>query len=172
MSFFDLARARYSVRGFSKRELEREKLDAIIEAGRIAPTARNIQPQRIYVLRSPEAIAKINTLSRCIYGATTVLVVCYDEDAAWKNPARPGYTSGEMDASIVCTHMMLAAADLGVGSCWVGMFSADEVAAALGLPESVKVAALLPLGYPADGVGPNAAMHDSFLPKETTVIEL
>ena len=171
MDFFELARSRFSVRGFSDRVVEREKLDAILEAGRIAPTARNFQPQRIYVLRSPEAIAKINTLSRCIYGASTVLMVCYDEDAVWKHPSRDGYNSGEVDAAIVCTHMMLAAAAQGVGSCWVGMFVADEAAKAFDLPASVRPVALLPLGYPADGIVPSAN-HDSIAPKEQTIFKL
>ena len=171
MDFMELARSRYSVRAFSNRSVEREKLDAILEAGRIAPTARNFQPQRVYVLRSPEAIERINKLSRCIYGATTVLMICYDENAVWKHPVRKDYNSGEVDASIVCTHMMLEAAELGVGSCWVGMFVADEAAREFGLPASVHPVALLPLGYPAHGAAPSQN-HESILPKEQTVFEL
>ena len=108
MSFFELAKERFSVRNFSDKAIEEEKLNQIIQAGRVAPTAKNKQPQKIYVLQSKEAIEKVKTLSPCIYDAPTVLLICYDESAVWYNSRRPGYNSGEMDATIVCTHMMFA----------------------------------------------------------------
>ena len=89
-----------------------------------------------------------------------ILVVCYDRDRDAKSRMMPGYTFGEMDATIVCTHMMLEAWDLGIGSCWVGMFNDKEVSRVLSLPENLQVAALLPLGYPVDESKP-AAMHDA-----------
>ena len=76
----DLARQRYAVREYAQTPVEQAKLDSILEAGRLAPTAKNMQPQHIYVLQSPEAIAKINELTRCAYGAPVVFLVCYDTD--------------------------------------------------------------------------------------------
>ena len=83
----------------------------------------------------------------------------------------PGYESGETDASIVCTHMMLQAAELGIGSCWVGYFNADEVSAALDLPEQVTVSALLPIGYAADSALP-APMHTQYRDFADTITEI
>ena len=171
MSFFELAKSRYSVRKFLSRPIEQEKLDRIIESGRIAPTAKNNQPQKVYILRSEEALEKINGLTPCVYGAPIVLMVCYDFNVAWHNSYRRAYDSGEIDSSIVCTHMMLEAWDLGIGSCWVGMFSDKEVAEAFSLPENIKPVALMPLGYPAPDAAPSLK-HDTFRPKEETVFEL
>ena len=85
MSFLDLMKERYSVRKFSDKKVEDEKLELILEAGRVAPTAKNYQPQRMLVLRSEENIAKLNKLSPCVYGATTAIMVCGDERVAWQN---------------------------------------------------------------------------------------
>jgi nitroreductase len=169
MDFMELAAARYSVRKFTDAPLEREKLDTILEAGRLAPTARNLQPQRVYVLRSAEALETADRLTGCRYGAGTVLLVCYDETRAWHNAQRPGYTSGEVDASIVTTHMMLAAWELGVGSVWVGHFNDEAVSAAFGLPAHIKPVAFLPLGYAA--IGPKESQHNSYRPREETIEE-
>lgn len=170
MSFIELAKARYSVRKFSDKAIEPEKLEQILEAGRIAPTAKNLHPEKIYVLQSKEAVEKISRLSRCIYGAPAVLLVCYDEDAAWHSSQREGYISGEMDASIVTTHMMLQAWELGIGSCWVGLFNDKEVSEAFALPANIKPVALMPLGY-AD-CGPNENMHCVPRPKDETIAYL
>ena len=161
MIFSELAKKRYSVRKFSDRRISDAEVSAILEAARVAPTAKNLQPQRIFVLQSDGAIEKINSVCRCIFGAKTVFVVGYDEERDWKSPLMPPYHSGETDAAIVCTHMMLEAADLGLGSCWVGLFNADEVRNALGLPESVRVTALLPVGYPE--MGPSER-HEAYRP--------
>ncbi len=148
MDFRDLAAARYSCRKFKPEPVEDNKIADILNAAKLAPTAKNGQPQKIWVLKSKEALEKINSVCKCIFGAPVVFVVGYDRERDWKNPLMPPYHSGETDAAIVCTHMMLEACDIGLGSCWVGFFSADEVKKALGLPENVTVTALLPVGYP------------------------
>ena len=155
MTFLELAKARYSVRKFKDTQIEPDKLASILEAGKIAPTATNAQPQKIFVLQSKEAVEKISSVCRCIFGAPTVLVIGYDKNRDWKNPLMPPYHSGETDASIVCTHMMLEAWEQGIGSCWVGFFNGDEVKNVLGLPDDVEVSALLPIGYPADDAAPS-----------------
>ena len=161
MSFLELAKARYSVRSFRDEPIEEEKLNMILEAGRVAPTACNFQPQRIYVARSAEAREKLASVCRCTFGAPVILVVCYDRERDWKNKLLPGYESGETDAAIVCTHMMLEAFELGIGSCWVGYFNPQTVAETLGLPENVTVSALLPMGYPAEDAKP-LPLHSQF----------
>ena len=161
MHFQELAQNRYSVRSFQDKPIEEEKLNLILEAGRLAPTACNNQPQKIYVANSEESRQKLASVCRCTFGAPTILVVCYDRNRDWKNKLMPGYESGETDAAIVCTHMMLQAFDLGIGSCWVGYFSARTVAEVLGLPENVTVSALLPMGYPAENAEP-LPLHSSY----------
>ena len=171
MTFQELAKARYSVRAYKDTPIEEEKLNLILEAGRIAPTACNNQPQKIYVAKSEEARKKLASVSRRTFDAPVILVVCYDRDRNWKNPLMPGYESGETDAAIVCTHMMLQAAELGIGSCWVGMFNAQQVSEALGLPENVTVSALLPMGYAAENAQP-APLHSQYREFADTIVEI
>lgn len=157
-TFLQLAKARFSVRYYAKTPVEQEKIDAILEAARVAPTAKNLQPFQIYVLKSEEAIAKINKLSRCAYNAPVVFLVCYDKSKAWASPFDANDNSGVMDASIVGTHMMLEATDQGLGSCWVKFFDPKKVAAAFGIPGNLTPSFLLDVGYPLKGATPNK-MH-------------
>lgn len=168
MNFLEFAKSRYSVRDFEQREIEQEKLMSILEAGRVAPTACNNQPQKVYVVKSEEKLGIIRGLTPCAFNAPVVLVVCYDRTRDWKNRRMPGYESGETDAAIVCTHMMLEAWQQGIGSCWVGIFNSDDVKAGLGLPENLTVAALMPMGYPAEGVQPNP-LHYSIREFDDTI---
>ena len=149
MSFAALAAARYSVRSFSPKPLEKETITRILEAGHRAPTACNLQPQRIVVLNDEASLAKLKTCTKCHFHAPAALLVCYHREECWTR-RYDGAKSGTIDATIVTTHMMLAAAELGVGSCWVGYFSPKAVAEVLGLPENLTVSALLPMGYPAE----------------------
>ena len=171
MSFFELAKNRYSVRSFEDKPIAREHLNLILEAGRIAPTACNNQPQKIYVAKSEASRKKLASVCRCTFDAPLILVVCYDRTRDWKNKLAPGYESGETDAAIVCTHMMLQAADLGIGSCWVGYFNPQTVAETLGLPENITVSALLPMGYPAKDAAP-LALHSQYRELADTVEEI
>lgn len=171
MTFQELAHARYSVRSFQDAPIEEEKLNLILEAGRVAPTACNNQPQKIYVAKSEEARQKLASVCRCTFDAPVILVVCYDRNRDWKNKLMSGYESGETDAAIVCTHMMLQAFELGIGSCWVGYFNGDDVAGALGLPENVTVSALLPMGYPAENAAP-LPLHTQYREWADTITEI
>ena len=171
MTFQELAHERYSVRSFQDRPIAEEHLNLILEAGRVAPTACNFQPQKIYVAKSAEAREKLASVCRCTFGAPVILVVCYDRERNWKNKLMPGYESGETDAAIVCTHMMLQAFELGIGSCWVGYFNPKTVAETLGLPENVTVSALLPMGYPAEDAKP-LPLHSQFRDFGDTIEEI
>ncbi len=154
MDFLELARKRFSVRKFSDKPLEKEKLDLILEAGRLAPTAKNFQPQRIYVLQSDEALKKMNALSPCVYGAKTVLVFTYNEQEEWKNAQEAEVHSGVEDVSIVATHMMLAAASLGVDTIWCNRFANTQLEVMFNLPEEERAVLFMPIGYRAEGVEP------------------
>ena len=160
MDFMDLAAQRYSVRSFSDVPVEQEKIDVILKAAQLAPTAVNYQPQMIYVLKSKAAMDKINRLCRCIYGAPIVFLICSDERRTWKSQTERGYSSGEMDCSIVCTHMMLAAWEQGIGSVWVRLFDVAAVANAFDLPPYIKPICLLPAGYPSENSKPYAPWHN------------
>ena len=157
-AFLQLAKDRFSVRYYAKTPVEQEKIDAILESARVAPTAKNLQPFQIYVLKSEEAIAKINKLSRCAYGAPVVFLVCYDKSKAWTSPFDANDNSGVMDTSIVGTHMMLEATAQGLGSCWVKFFDPKEVAAAFDISGNLTPSFLLDVGYPQKGTAPNK-MH-------------
>lgn len=171
MDFTQLAKTRYSVRSYDKRPIEDEKLTAILEAGRVAPTACNNQPQRIYVVKSEENREKLASVCRFTFGAPVILVIAYNKDEDWKNRHMQGYGSGETDAAIVCTHLMLKAWEEGIGSCWVGCFNAEDISKVLSLPENERVCALLPIGYPAADAEP-APMHEACRPLCEIVREL
>ena len=119
MDFLEFAKERYSVRSFSQQPIEDEKMQKILQAGQVAPTALNFQPQKIYVLKSEDALEKIRFLTKYAYNAPVVLLVCADERKAWHSRHDFGFSSGQMDASIVCTHMMLEAWRSGK-SGWMG----------------------------------------------------
>ena len=149
MDFNELAKTRYSVRSFTEKKIEKEKLDKIINAGYVAPTACNRQPQQIYVLQSAEAIEKLKQVCKFVFGSNTVIMITADRSREWKNPLTDKYHTGEIDCSIVLTQMMLQAWELGIGSCWIGYFNPDLIAEKFALPANEQVIALLPLGYPS-----------------------
>lgn len=154
MEFNNVIKERYSVRKYKPDRITDEELHTILKAGMSAPTGCNYQPQRIYVLKSDEAIAKIRALSRCAFDAPVVLLIALDETADWKSPLEAGCRAGIQDVSIVADHMMLAAWDIGVGSCWVNYFKPSEVKAAFELPVNETPILLMTLGYPAEDAKP------------------
>lgn len=161
MDFTELAQARYSVRKFSDKAVEPEVLKRILEAGLLAPTAKNNQPQRIYVLQSEEALHKLDSLTHCRYGAGTVLLFTYNTEEDWKNPLEEGIHSGVEDVSITATYIMLRAIELGVYTTWCNYFANSKLEQTFALPENEKVVLIMPIGYPAEGVTPTPAHTES-----------
>ncbi|MCQ2407216.1 MAG: nitroreductase family protein [Oscillospiraceae bacterium] len=170
MEFMDAVRNRFSCKKYSGEQVSPEQLTQILEAGRLAPTAKNLQEQHIYVLQSEEALAKIDTVTPCRYGAPTVLVVAFDRNNVFTYPGGK-YDSGIEDATIVATHLTLAAADAGVDSCWLNNFDPDRLAELMQLPEQEEILMLLDLGYAAEGAGP-LPNHNSRKPLSETVTYL
>ena len=155
MNFLQLAKnQRYSVRKFKDQPVDKEKLDLILEAGRIAPTACNYQPQRILVIEDAVAHEKLKQCTSWYFGAPVVLLVCYDKTTVWKNKTN-GTVGGDVDVSIVTTHMMLQAAELGLGTTWVGGFNHQKARELFHIPDYLVPVAMLPIGYPADDVEPH-----------------
>ena len=153
MEYKELVEKRYSCKNFGNKQVEDEKLIAILEAGRTAPTAKNLQEQHIYVVKSADMLSKIDGETPCRYGAPTVLVVAFDKNNVFTYPGGKR-DSGVEDATIVATQMILAAANEGVDSCWINYFDPEKLSSALGLPENEEILMLMDLGYAADGAGP------------------
>ena len=170
MELSKVIRERYSVRNFLDKEIEKEKLEDIFEAGRLAPTAKNSQPQRIYVLKSKEALDKIRSLTKCTYGAPLVLLCCYDKNESWKNKLSLE-DSGVEDVSITCTQMMLEAWNQGIGSCWVNMYDSKKIKKEFGLEDNIVPVCLLPLGYASDMAKP-IPMHFEKKDREEIFFEI
>lgn len=167
MTFLELAAKRYSLRQFSNAPVEKEKLDKILEAGRIAPTACNNQPQSILVLQSPAALDKLKKCTPCHFDAPMALIICYDKNTSWKRPYDQK-DHGDIDASIVCASMMFEAAELGLGTTWVCYFDPAAVSREFSLPENIIPSSILPLGYPSDNAVP-APLHAQRKPVGETV---
>ena len=153
MKFVELVKNRFSCKDFSERDVESMNLNIILEAGRFAPTSNNNQPQRIYVCKSKESLSKIDELTPCRYKAPLVLLIAYDENEAFVYPEGK-YNTGVEDATIVASHMILAATSIGIDSCWVSFFDPDKASKKFSLPENEKIVAMLDLGYANDGVKP------------------
>lgn len=160
-SFLEMAEQRFSVRKYQQKEIEQEKIEAILSAANLAPTACNYQPQKIYVVRSANARKALAEVTPCTFGAPVVFVVGYDVERSAKGLIHETHDFGDTDAAIVCSHMMLEATEQGLGTCWVGYFNEEKVRAALNIPENVRIRDLLPTGYAADGSVPGP-MHSKY----------
>lgn len=154
MNFLELVKARYSCRKMSDKPVETEKLDQILETAIAAPTAKNLQPFKIWVLKSNEAMEKVKQATHFTFGANTVLIVGGKADDAFTRPV-DGKNFAEIDATIVATHLLLAIEDAGLATTWVGMV--EEAKLKELFPEMVgyDIVALFPLGYAADDAKPS-----------------
>lgn len=166
MSFSQMVKQRYSVRKYDPRPVEPEKLTAILEAGRLAPTAVNYQPQRILVVQG-EDLEKMKGCTPCLYGQPLILVVCYDKRESWKS--RSGREIGDVDGTIVLTQMMYQAEELGIGSLIVGIYKEAILRERFQIPEHLEIVSLLMLGYPAPDCTPHPELHAARKPLEDTV---
>ena len=167
MEFEQLIRERYSVRSYKPEHLPKEAIDAILAAGHVAPTGCNKQPQRILVLNTEESMARLQGCTKCRFGAPSAMIVCHNKDESWKRPY-DGALASPVDAAIVTTHMMLAARNIGVGSCWVMHFDPFALREAFAIPEAFEPLAILLLGYPAEDASPKH-YHEEYRPMDEVV---
>jgi len=167
MNFLELAKKRYSVRKFKPEHLTQKEIDSILEAAHIAPTGCNNQPQRILILNNDETISKLKNCTKCHFDAPTAILICYNKNETWTRPY-DGATCAPVDASIVTTHMMLQATDMGIGSTWVMHFDPEAMKKTFNIPENIIPHALLVMGYPAEDAQPSP-MHTSFRPMDEVV---
>lgn len=149
MSFLALAKRRCSTRSFTNQSIEKEKLEYILQAGRVAPTACNKQPQRIIVVQNEDNITKVQRAYKT-FGSPCVLIICRDEREALVREF-DNKCSGDLDIGIVTDHMMLAARDVGIGSVMVGLFNPRIIREGFNIPAYIQPTALLMLGYPQYG---------------------
>ena len=145
MDFITIAKQRMSVRDYKETKVEPEKLEQILEAAHVAPTAANLQPVHLIVVQSEEGLAKIGKAAN-IYGASLAIIVCADHDKAWVRPF-DGKQTGDIDASILTDHMMLEATELGLGSVWICYFKPDVIKEEFNLPDNLEPVNILAIGY-------------------------
>jgi len=153
MSFLELASKRYSGRAYKDDPVEEEKLQQVLEAVRLAPTACNLQPFQFIVIhtKGKEAALKRIYSASWFVEAPIVICACGIPSQSWVRQDGKNYC--EVDVTIAMDHLILAAADLGLGTCWIGAFNPDAAREMLGLPDNVEPIAFTPLGYPADQLG-------------------
>lgn len=152
MSFLDLVKKRFSVRLYESTPVPQEALEAVLEAGRLAPSAANRQPCHLVVVRNEEQRRKLGVAypREWFWQAPVLIVICVDSARAWVRSDKMSYA--DVDGAIVVDHMSLCAADLGLGTCWIGAFDPAKVKSVLNLPDGIQPLAMLPLGYPAEPV--------------------
>lgn len=148
MDFLEIAKKRYSVRNYSDKKVEAEKLDKILQAAHVAPTAANLQPIHLIAVQGKDGLEKIGKGAN-IYVAPLAVIVCDDNDKAWVRPFDNKQT-GDIDASILTDHMMIEATELGLGSVWVCYFKPDIIRKEFNLPDNLEPVNILAIGYSSE----------------------
>ena len=167
MDFLTLAKKRYACRKYLDKQVEPEKLAQILEAGRVAPTGANRQPQRLVVVQSKEGMERLSHCTRD-FGAPIAIIVCANTDEVWTRKY-DNKKIGDIDASIITDHMMLCAASLGLDTLWICMFKPEAVREEFSLPTNVEPVNILLIGY-GDGIPADPDRHDTMRkPLEETV---
>ena len=164
---------RFSCRAYTETAPTKEQITAVLEAGRLTPTARNIQPQRIFVVTGEDNLAKLDGCVVNRYKAPVAFVIGYDSaEASTHDPARLGgtfFSFGEQDCISALVHMALKATDLGLGTCWLGAINDAALKKTFAIPESVNVRAVLVMGNPDPEKGVPAPLHTTRRPLDETV---
>ena len=138
-----LSLEKYGANSFTK-EKSATLIQKILESVRLAPTDKNMQPQKIFVATTKESLKKLDTITPCRYNAPIVLIVCSNKNIAW---TKDNYSTFEMDACIVATHMMLEATNQGLDNIWIEMFDKNKLKKEFNIPENIEPICLIPLGY-------------------------
>jgi nitroreductase len=153
MEYFDLISKRYSVRAYKPDPIDDEVLQRVLDAARLAPTADNRQPFQIIVIHTPGRESELIKIYNRDWFVQAPLVICAVgvPRLSWIRRDHRRYL--DVDVAIVMDHLILAAADLGLGTCWIAAFNASAAREVLGLPEEIEPLIFTPLGYPADQPG-------------------
>lgn len=169
-AFMRILASRYSCHSFNHYPVSESKLQMILEAGRLAPSAKNLQPTRIWVVKSEEALARLHTVHPC-YGAPVVLIVGCRNEEAWIRES-DGVCAAKTDAAIVLTHLMLTATDAGLANMWIWDFDPGKIREVLPETREHGIYGLLAIGHPAAGGGDPTELHTERKPLEELVITL
>mgnify|MGYP001453121242 CR=1 FL=1 len=153
MEFLELARRRYSVRSYQSVPVEDDKLGKVLEAARLAPTACNLQPFQLIVIHTKGKEVELRRIYNSSWFTQAPIVICVCAIPSQSGVRQDGKNYCHIDATIAMDHLILAAAALGLGTCWIGAFNPDEARSILGLPDDVEPIAFTPLGYPDDQPG-------------------
>lgn len=156
MEFNDVIRKRTATRKFSDKKISKEDIEKILEAGNLAPTAKNYQPQFIYVVASDEGLKNIDKITPCRYNAKCCLLVCSDKEKAFQ---KDEYSTYEIDATIVATHMILEATNLNIDSTWIEAFNHQETKKAFNIDNNLEPVCIVNLGYKAEDC-PKNPLHN------------
>ena len=159
MEFLELAKARYSCRKLTAKEIEPEKIERILQAAIVAPTAKNIQPFKIWKVTTPSAMDKLKQTTKFTFGAELALIVGVKYDNAFVRPF-DNVNFALIDGSIVATHIMLAVQDEGLATTWVGYFDAPKLKELFPEMQDYELIAVFPIGYPADDAKPSNRHED------------
>ena len=159
MDFLKLAKDRYSCRRLTDKPIEKEKIERILESAIAAPTAKNIQPYKIWKIASAEGIEKIKQVTNYTFGAGLILAVGVDKNEAFTRPFDE-MNFGQIDGAIVATHIMLAVQAEGLGTTWVGWFDAPKLQELIPEMKNYDMIALFPIGYPAEDAKPSNRHED------------
>lgn len=162
MEFNSVLHKRYSCRSFLSKPVEQAKIDTILEAGRIAPTAVNKQPVHVWAVSDPDMLEAVKGVTRSNYGAPLLLVVGCRPADAWVR-RYDGKNGAEVDASIVATYLMLAAEHEGLSTLWVGSFDPALLKGLLPGTDGYDLVAIINVGYPSAASAPSP-MHGSRIP--------
>lgn len=175
MSYSELARARYSCRRYTDEPVSPADLEAIVEAGRIAPSAHNNHPSRIVVCDTPELREKAARAAfrfekdGSVFGAPLVILICAVTEDAWVR-RDDNMSAALIDTSIACDQMMMQATDLGLGTCWVCLFDPQIARNEFGLPAGIDPVSMLTVGHPADAIADPEKRAERLIPVEDFII--
>jgi len=151
MNFIDIVKKRCSVREYSSQPVEKEKLDYVLEAARLAPSARNGQPWSFYVIQSAEVLQKLQScyVRESFKTSPVFIAICGNHNTSWKRESFDNKDHCDIDIAITTQHLILAATEVGLGTCWVCNFDPVRTKEILQLTDSEEIIALIPIGYPA-----------------------
>lgn len=154
MSFISLVKKRRSIRGYEDTPVSFDTIKRILETVRFAPSACNLQPWHFIVIRDEANRKKLSSVypKPWFINAPVIIAACCDHAVSWKRNGTKDF--GEIDVAIALDHLTLAAAEEGLGTCWIGAFNFDEAIMQLGLPEHITPVAFTPLGYPLEQAAP------------------
>ena len=153
-NFLKLSESSFSVREYSQKEIEPEKISKLLRVAQLSPTAANKPPQKIYIITKEEDKKKLTPVTKYTFNAPMFFLICCDKNIAWKHRTEDIYST-EIDGSIVADNIILEAHDLGLGSVIVRSFQTQKLKDLFNIPENMVPVALLPLGYPKEGTKPS-----------------